>query len=339
VQGGGNLVALHPDKKLASLLGLADAGGTLANGYLRVDTASAPGTGIAGDTMQFHGTADRYALAGARAVATLYSNATTATANPAVTLNDVGSAGGQAAAFAFDLSRSIVYTRQGNPAWAGQERDGEPGIRPNDLFFGASATDPQPDWLDTDKIAIPQADEQQRLLVNLVTSIERDRKPVPRFWYFPRDLKAAIVMTGDDHAVGGTAGRFDQYAGREQAGLLGRRLGVRARDVVHVRQQPHDGRAGPGVHPGRLRDRAARRDQQRLRRVDAVRGRHDLHVAAARRSRRSTRTSRRRSRTARTASPGTTGRPSRRRSSCTACASTRTTTRTPPRGSRRSRAS
>jgi hypothetical protein len=212
VQGGGNLVALHPDKKLASLLGLADAGGTLANGYLRVDTSSAPGTGIAGDTMQFHGTADRYALAGARAVATLYSNATTATANPAVTLNDVGSAGGQAAAFAFDLSRSIVYTRQGNPAWAGQERDGQPGIRPNDLFFGASATDPQPDWLDTDKIAIPQADEQQRLLVNLVTSIERDRKPVPRFWYFPRDFKAAIVMTGDDHAVGGTAGRFDQYA-------------------------------------------------------------------------------------------------------------------------------
>jgi hypothetical protein len=211
VQSGGNLVAFHPDKKLASLLGLTDAGGTLANGYLRVDTSADPGTGITGDTMQFHGTADRYTLAGARAVATLYSNATTATSNPAVTVRDVGSNGGQAAAFTFDLSRSIVYTRQGNPAWVGQERDGEAGIRPNDLFYGASATDPQPDWLDTSKIAIPQADEQQRLLVNLVTSIERDRKPVPRFWYFPRDLRAAVVMTGDDHAVGGTVGRFDQY--------------------------------------------------------------------------------------------------------------------------------
>jgi hypothetical protein len=44
--------------------------------------------------------------------------------------------GGQAAAFTFDLARSIVQTRQGNPAWAGQERDGQPGpIRSNDLFY------------------------------------------------------------------------------------------------------------------------------------------------------------------------------------------------------------
>ena len=63
--------------------------------------------------------------AGRRALATLYSNATTATANPAVTLRTVGSNGGQAAAFTYDLARSVVYTRQGNPAWAGQERDGE----------------------------------------------------------------------------------------------------------------------------------------------------------------------------------------------------------------------
>ena len=52
-------------------------------------------------------------------------------------------------------------TRQGNPAWAGQERDGaSAGIRSDDLFF--------PDWVDLDKVAIPQADEQQRLLANLI---------------------------------------------------------------------------------------------------------------------------------------------------------------------------
>ena len=47
-------------------------------------------------------------------------------------------AGGQAAAFTYDLARSVVYTRQGNPAWAGQERDdGTSGpIRSDDLFFG-----------------------------------------------------------------------------------------------------------------------------------------------------------------------------------------------------------
>ena len=117
---------MRPDKKLAGLLGLTDAGGTLANGYMKVDTGTAAGAGIDGQTLQFHGTADRYTLSGASAVATLYSDASTATANPAVTLRDVGTAGGQAAAFTYDLARSVVYTRQGNPAWAGDKRDGTP---------------------------------------------------------------------------------------------------------------------------------------------------------------------------------------------------------------------
>ncbi len=219
VTAGGNLVALRPDKQLAGLLGLSDAGGTLANGYLLVNTASGPGVGIVGQTIQYHGTADRYLLNGATAVATLYSSATTSTANPAVTLRSVGSSGGQAAAFTYDLSRSVVYTRQGNPAWAGQERDGvATAIRPDDLFYGAAAGDPQPDWVNVSKIAIPQADEQQRLLANLITSMSRDRKPIPRFWYLPRGEKAAVVMTGDDHAFGGTAGRFDHYVALSPAG-------------------------------------------------------------------------------------------------------------------------
>ena len=73
----------------------------------------------------------------------------------------------------------------------------------------------QPDWLDTNKIAIPQADEQQRLLLNLITLMERDRLPLPRFWYLPRGEKAAVVMSGDDHspssAPGGTASHFDRF--------------------------------------------------------------------------------------------------------------------------------
>ena len=56
VTGGGNLIAMRPDKQLAGLLGLVDAGGTLANAYLAVNTASGPGAGIVGQTMQFHGT-------------------------------------------------------------------------------------------------------------------------------------------------------------------------------------------------------------------------------------------------------------------------------------------
>ena len=60
VNEGGNLIALRPDKRLAGLLGLTDAAGTLANAYLRVDTVDQPGRGITGETIQFHGTADRY---------------------------------------------------------------------------------------------------------------------------------------------------------------------------------------------------------------------------------------------------------------------------------------
>ncbi len=74
--------------------------------------------------MQFHGIADRYSLNGATSVADLYSTATAATTAPAVTMRSVGSQGGRAAAFTYDLAKSVVYTRQGNPAWEGQERDG-----------------------------------------------------------------------------------------------------------------------------------------------------------------------------------------------------------------------
>src|SRR6185295_7245862 len=76
----------------------------------------------------------------------------------------------------------------------------------------------QPDWVNLDKVAIPQADEQQRLLVNLIETMNVDRKPLPRFWYFPRSGRAVVVMTGDDHGNGGTAGRFDIYKTDSPAG-------------------------------------------------------------------------------------------------------------------------
>lgn len=164
-------------------------------------------------TMQFHGTADRYSLGSASSLATLYSSPSNVTPNPAVTLRNVGSNGGQAAAFTYDLARSIVYTRQGNPSWAGQERDGIAPMRPDDLFFGAKTNDMQTDWVNLDKVAIPQADEQQRLLANLILAMESTKALLPRFWYFPHGYPAVVVMTGDDHSVGGTNAvrRFNQY--------------------------------------------------------------------------------------------------------------------------------
>ncbi|MFL6072113.1 MAG: DUF4082 domain-containing protein [Mycobacteriales bacterium] len=215
VSGGGHLIAMKPDPKLAGLLGLTSGTGTLSNAYLGIDPATPPGAGITDATMQFHGTADNYTLAGATTVAKLYSNATTATSNPAVTVRAIGS--GYAAAFTYDLARSVALTRQGNPAWAGQERDGQDPIRSDDMFFGGTSA---PDWVDLSKVSIPQADEQQRLLVNLVEYVNRNVKPLPKFWYLPGGADAVVVSTGDDEDPGtsGTSGRFDRYLANSPAG-------------------------------------------------------------------------------------------------------------------------
>ena len=208
---GGGLIAMRPDRALAGLLGLVPASSTLPDGYIRVETSSPPGAGITAEALQFHGVADMYRVADAATVARLCPDPDTATPNPAVTLRGPGPGGGRAAAFAFDLARSVVYTRQGNQSWAGQARGGTRPIRPHDLFFGAAGFDPRPDWVDLSRVAIPQADEQQRLLVNLIEHMNLDRKPLPRFWYFPRGLRSVVVMTGDDHLRGGTAARFEAY--------------------------------------------------------------------------------------------------------------------------------
>jgi hypothetical protein len=132
VAAGRKLIAMRPDKQLASLLGIADAYSVQPDAYLLVNTAQAPGAGIAGQTIQYRGPADLYTLDGATAIASIYSNPTQSTSNPAVTLHSVGANGGQAAAFTFDLARSIA------------------------------------DYANPGKAAIPQADELRRLLRNII---------------------------------------------------------------------------------------------------------------------------------------------------------------------------
>ncbi|MFZ3211874.1 MAG: hypothetical protein WA188_10185, partial [Terriglobales bacterium] len=212
VNGGGNLIAMHPDPQLAGLLGLVDTGTALSNAYVLMSTSAGPGVGLVGQTIQYHGPAELYTLNGATNYATLYSSAGVPTSNPALTLAQAGS--GQAAAFTYDLARSVVYTRQGNPAWSGEARDAAnaPPIRSYNLFYGAASFDPEPNWVDFTKVQIPQADEQQRLLANLILQMNANKKPLPRFWYLPGGFKAAVIMTGDDHGsfytASATANRF-----------------------------------------------------------------------------------------------------------------------------------
>lgn len=212
VNAGGNLITNRPDKKLAGLLGLTDNSSSRPNQYIKINTSVSPGKGIVSETIQYHGAADNYTLNGAQEVAKLYSDESTPTSNPAVTLRDVGTNGGQAAAFTYDLAKSVVYTRQGNPLWIGDERDGNSVVRASDMFYGAKAGDIQPDWINLNKVAIPQADEQQRLLANMILEMNKDKKPLPRFWYLPSNRKAVIVHALDDHGTpNGTTATFDKF--------------------------------------------------------------------------------------------------------------------------------
>lgn len=188
VAAGGRLVAMRPDARLAGLFGLQRAAGNTAEGYLQVEPAHPAGQGIATETLQFHGVADHYHLAGAQVVAWLFQDRETRAGFPAITLYQYGQ--GQAALWAFDLARSVVYTRQGNPLWANQERDGAEFVRASDMFAG---------WVDLDRLVIPQADEQQRLLVNLLTLMTQDARPLPRLWYFPGAADGVLIVTGDSH--------------------------------------------------------------------------------------------------------------------------------------------
>ena len=192
VNGGGRLLALRPEAQIAPLFGLMPAGGVETDGYLKIDGSQPAGRGLPIGTLQIHGQADRYTLNGATMVATLYRDATTATENPAVVIAGEG----RTAAFTYDLAKNIALTRQGNPANADVDVDGDGTFRTIDLFQSKNGAP----WVDRDKIAIPQADVQQRLFVRLVQQLLDGVTPLPQLWYFPGTAKTMLIPTGDAHA-------------------------------------------------------------------------------------------------------------------------------------------
>jgi hypothetical protein len=215
---GGHLIAVRPSDELAELAGIRNHGDALPESELTIDTTQPPGKGLVSEKIRLHGSVGMYvADAGTRTLATLSGGGEGAA--PALTIRTVGDRGGEVAAFAFDLAQSVVLTRQGNPQWAGQDRDGLAPIRPNDLFFGMAANDPRPDFLDLSRVWIPQADEQMRLLTNLIQHLQRDGGPVPKFWYFPGRKKAVLVMAADDHGTrNGTRDSFNRMLALDKDG-------------------------------------------------------------------------------------------------------------------------
>ena len=187
VTDGGNLIAFRPDKKLSDVFGITDASGEVSEAYLSIHGNTEIGKGITTETLQFHGTADKYNLRGGQAIAGLFTEAGTATGSPAVVMNDYGN--GHAIAFLYNLPKSIVFTRQGNHRLAGQEMDGILGLRAMDLFTNG--------WVDTSKNTLNQADEQMRLLSHCIENLSTHKRPIPRFWYFPDTLSCLVTLNND----------------------------------------------------------------------------------------------------------------------------------------------
>ena len=187
VNKGGNLIAFKPDFFLSDIFGITPLEGTISEGYIGIDTSVKEGRGLTSETLQFHGDADIYGVNRGRIIAALFTDSFTKSEYPALISCDYGK--GKAYAFTYNLPESIIYTRQGNPSFAGIEKDGINGLRAMDLFTDG--------WLDTSKNTLNQADIQMNLLSHCIEAIAENRKPLPRLWYFPDALKSLVTLTND----------------------------------------------------------------------------------------------------------------------------------------------
>jgi hypothetical protein len=205
VEAGGGLIAIQPAASLAALCGLSWRERITDDGYLRTQPGAMGVGEITGEAMQFHAPLRHYQLDGAEVVAYLCSRDGIATETPAVTYHRVGRGG--VATWCYDLAASVVRTRQGPAERANLEADGIEGVRAVDMFVG---------FVDLDRIHLPQADEQQRLLVNLLNAVSR--APLLRLWYFPKNADSVLVCTGDSHnnpapAVDAVLRRIEHFDG------------------------------------------------------------------------------------------------------------------------------
>jgi hypothetical protein len=121
LKDGGALIALRPPPELAEpIFGVRPTGRSIRDGYVKFDTQTSIGRGLEDIPLQYHGEADAYEVVGSdtRVVATLYQDSSTPTRFPAAAQR------GRAVFFAYNLAKSVVLLRQGDPSTANQEHDG-----------------------------------------------------------------------------------------------------------------------------------------------------------------------------------------------------------------------
>ena len=177
--------------------------------------------------MQFHGAADRYTARRRRPPSPRsISTATTPTANPAVTVRSGRQqrrAGGGVHLRPGAVGR--LYA-PGQSGLVGQERDGhraDPLGRPLLRRRAAGLR------RSLDKVAIPQADEQQRLLANLIGFVNARSQAAAAVLVFPARREGRRRDDRRRSRQQRHRGAVRHLQRREPAGLQRRGLGVRPR--------------------------------------------------------------------------------------------------------------
>lgn len=212
VRNGGTLFVMRPTDELAALAGVSPRSGTLEHGKFKVNSPRWTTIDLA---LQYHGTADlRVPLSGTEVVATLARRDGALLGAPAITVrHGIAPGNGTVVSFMFDLGRSVVLTRQGDPQRVGKPRQLDSYMSRSGEFFAGREADPEATFLDMSLFEIPQADELQRVFVDLLQRTGAHGIPFPRFWYLPGGRKVAVVMTSDDHNADRTDEFFDDLLG------------------------------------------------------------------------------------------------------------------------------
>jgi hypothetical protein len=212
------LLAVAPSTSLQDLFGVR----AVAEGAAITDLTTTPaGRTLLGGhegPLQLHAPVSAVEVVEATVLA-FFEDPATGQSRPVVTHRPPEDGRGEILVFHFDLARSLALTRQGNPEWAGVETDGMRGLRSTDLFFPWSADDSVAPWVDLDRVHVPQADEMQRLLLGALDHLA-GTAALPRFEPLPFGHRVAVVLTGDDHGNGGTAGRVERLLAADPPGCV-----------------------------------------------------------------------------------------------------------------------
>lgn len=182
VARGGKLIALMPDERLITGLGLSPTYKAVRNGELQIDTARSELRGLCNEPVQVIVPAAEWRSDTAEVWAHIHT--------PESQIAGVHHAyvgAGEVALFAYDLAHAVARLRQGNPANADVCASGLDGLyRPSELFIGQ---------LDKHKMALPQADVHTALLARAIEVLA----PRPRIWYYPTaEQRSVMIMTSDD---------------------------------------------------------------------------------------------------------------------------------------------